>query len=116
MRTVGLLQDIPIHVGEGPVNPRAVVPTTFYVLDVDNVYSLILGREFLSAVHGLVDVPHHRLQFTTRAGSATQRCIPLSAAKQQPIYREVARRLAAQRVPKPDEKEPPTAATTNLPP
>ena len=43
MRTVGLLQDVPIHVGEGLVNPRAVVPTTFYVLDVDNVYPLILG-------------------------------------------------------------------------
>ena len=61
MHTMGLLQDVPIRVGEGPVNPRAVVPTTFYVLDVDNVYSLILGREFLSAVYGLVDVPHHRL-------------------------------------------------------
>ena len=61
MRIVGLLQDVPIHVGEGPVNPRAVVPTTFYVLDMDNVYSLILGQEFLRAVHGLVDAPHHRL-------------------------------------------------------
>ena len=85
MRTVGLLQDVSIHVGEGPVNPRAAVPTTFYVLDVDNVYPLIFGREFLRAVYGLVDVPHHRLQFTTRAGLATQCCIPLSAAKHQPI-------------------------------
>ena len=86
MRTVGLLQDVPIHVGEGPVSPPAVMPTTFYVLDVDNVYSLILGQEFLSAVHGLVDVPHHRLQFTTRAGPTTQHCIPLSTAQQQPKY------------------------------
>ena len=68
---MGLLQDVLINVGEGPVNQRAVVPTTFYVLDVDNVYSLILGQEFLSAVHGLVDVPLHRLQFTTHASSGT---------------------------------------------
>ena len=61
MRTVGLVQDVSEHVGEGLVNPRAVVPTTFYVLDVDDVYSLILGCEFLHAAHGLVDMPHHRL-------------------------------------------------------
>ena len=61
MRTVGFLQDVPVHVGDGPVDPRTVVRTTFYVLDVNNVYSLILGRKFLNAVHGLVDVTHHRL-------------------------------------------------------
>ena len=72
---------MPLHVGSGPVDPRAIVRTTFYVLDISDVYSLILGREFLSAVKGLVDVAHHRLQFTTEAGSATQRCIPLSKAK-----------------------------------
>ena len=40
---MGLLQDVPVHVGEGPVNPSAVAPTIFYVLDVDDVYLLILG-------------------------------------------------------------------------
>ena len=43
MRIVGLLEDVPVHVGEGLVNPHAITSTTFYVLDMDDVYSLILG-------------------------------------------------------------------------
>ena len=61
MCTVGFLQDVPVHVGDGLVDPRAVVRTMFYVLDVDNMYSLLLGHKFLNALHGLVDVTHHRL-------------------------------------------------------
>ena len=57
---VGLLVDIPLHVGSGPIDPRAVVQTTFYILKGDK-YMMILGREFLATVHGLVDVTHHRL-------------------------------------------------------
>ena len=64
---VGMLHNVPLHVGSGPVDPQAVVRTTFYVLDGDS-YIMILGREFLAAVHGLVDVKHHRLQYTTAAG------------------------------------------------
>ena len=57
---VGLLSNVPLHVGPGPVDPCAVVRTTFYVLDGDK-YMLILGHEFLAAVQGLVDILHHRL-------------------------------------------------------
>ena len=61
MWTLGLLRNVPLHVGSGPVNPQAVVFTTFYVLAVDDAYSRILGREFLKTVQGLVDVPCNRL-------------------------------------------------------
>ena len=56
-RTLGQLREVPVHIGTGPVDPTAVVTTTFYVIDSDRTYSLILGREFLAAVKGLVDVP-----------------------------------------------------------
>ena len=57
---VGLLVDVLPHVEPGPIDPRAVVQTTFYILEGDK-YMMILGREFLTTVHGLVDVTHHWL-------------------------------------------------------
>ena len=68
-RTLGQLRKVPVHIGTGSVNPDAVVTTTFYVLDSDHQYSLILGREFLAAVQGVVNVPCHLLQYTTAAGT-----------------------------------------------
>ena len=60
MSMVGLLVSIPLHVGLGPIDPRAVVQATFYILDRDK-YMMILGCEFLLAVGGLVDITHNRL-------------------------------------------------------
>ena len=57
---VGLLVDVPLHVGPGPVDPRAFVQTTYYVLEGDK-YMMILGHEFLTTIHGLVGVTHHQL-------------------------------------------------------
>ena len=57
---VRLLVDVPLHVGPGPIDSRAVVQTTFYVLEGDK-YMMIFGREFPTIVHGLVDITHHRL-------------------------------------------------------
>ena len=57
---VGLLIDVPLHAGPGPVDPHAIVQTIFYVLEGDK-YMMILGHEFLATVHGLVDITHHQL-------------------------------------------------------
>ena len=60
MSVVGLLKSVPLHVAPWPIDPCAVVHAMFYVLDGDK-YMMILGCEFLAAVHGLVDIKHHRL-------------------------------------------------------
>ena len=57
---VGLLVDVLLHVGPGPIDPRAVVQTTFCILEGDKCM-MIFVHEFLTTVHGLVDVTHHRL-------------------------------------------------------
>ena len=74
----GMLVGVPIHVGTGPVNPKAVVGTTFYVLNNDTHYALIFGRTFLHDIEGLLDLKHHRLQYATAAGRAMATTIPLS--------------------------------------
>ena len=66
MPVVGLLVNVPLHMGPGPIDPCEVVQTTFYVLEGDK-YMMILGCKFLATIHGLVDVTLHRLQYTTDA-------------------------------------------------
>ena len=79
--------------GTGPVVPKAVVRTTFYVLPNNTHYSLIFGRTFLHGLEGLIDLKHHRLQYHTAAGHALEPTIPLSQARRQPIYHKVNRHL-----------------------
>ena len=90
---LGMLVNAPVHMGTGPVVPRAVVRTMFYVLPNDTHYALIFGRTFLHGLEGLIDLKHHRLQYHTAAGHALEPTIPLSQARRQPIYQEVNRRL-----------------------
>lgn len=86
---VGLLINVPLRVRPGPIDPHAIVQTTFYVLEGDK-YMMILGRKFLATVYGLVDVTHHRLQYTTDASPYIQTCMPLSAACREPVFHTVA--------------------------
>ena len=37
-RTLGRLHNVPLHIGTGPVEPAAVVRTSFFVLDNDRSY------------------------------------------------------------------------------
>ena len=88
-----MLVGVPVHIGMGPVDPKAVVRTTFYVLSNDTHYALIFGRTFLHDIEGLLDLKHHRLQYATTAGHAMATTIPLYKARCQPIYQEVASNL-----------------------
>ena len=72
---------MPVHLVSGPVDPRGIVHLDFYVLQNDAIYNLIFGRTMLMAVKGLLDVYHHRIQYTTPAGSTTATTIPLSKVK-----------------------------------
>ena len=73
----GILQDMPVHVGTGPVHPAAIVHVDFRVLGSKG-YSLILGHQFLMQVRGVLDLRAHQLQYTTPAGKGVVTTIPLS--------------------------------------
>ena len=121
-----MLVRMPVYVGMGPINPKAVVRTTFYVLSNDAHYALIFGRTFLHDIKGLLDLKHHRLQYATAAGHTMATNIPLSEAHHQPIYHEVAHRLwkvsptstpTSSTAPLPDRQAPaPKGAEQYLPP
>ena len=57
---LGVLENVPLHLGVGPVNPRALVRVDFRVIE-GRGYSLILGRQFLLHVRGLIDLHNHKL-------------------------------------------------------
>ena len=107
---LGMLVNAPVHMGTGPVVPKAVVHTMFYVLPNDTHYALILGRTFLHGLEGLIDLKHHCLQYHTAVGHALEPTIPLSQARRQPIYQEVNRRLREAPV-----SSAPTPSTAPLP-
>ena len=56
-----MLEKLPVHLRNGPTNPRGIVHLDFYILDDDIRYSLIFGRTMLVAVQGLLDVARHRI-------------------------------------------------------
>ena len=58
-----MIVGVSVHVGTGPVDPKAVVHTTFYVLSNDTHYALIFGCTFLHDIEGLLDLKNHRLQY-----------------------------------------------------
>ena len=68
---------MPEHLESGPVDPHGIVHLEFYLLQNDAIYNLIFGCTMLMAVKGLLDVYHHRIQYTTPAGSTTATTIPL---------------------------------------
>ncbi len=74
-RVVGLLEDVPLHLGAGPVDPKDVVRTTFWVLDNPG-YHFILGRQFFAKVRGVVDVGGHTLGATLPSGTHQFPTIP----------------------------------------
>lgn len=57
-KVLGMLVNVPLHLGAGVVAPSAIVHTTFRVLDAKG-YNIILGRQFLSSVKGVIDLPRH---------------------------------------------------------
>jgi len=92
---VGLLQDVPIHLGSGPVDPANVVLTTFHVLEAPG-YHFILGRQFFSRVSGMVDIGGHRVIVTTpAAGRQVYPTIPQTRVRGSTVYREAMARLSA---------------------
>ena len=96
---MGVLEDVPVHVGTGPVHPPAIVRVDFRVLSGKG-YSLILGRQFLMSVRGVIDLHAHTLHYTTPAGTKVVTTIPLSQAKKKPIYQEVRDRLQSSHYPR----------------
>ena len=90
---LGMLVNALVHMGTGPVVPKAVVRTMFYVLPNDTHYALIFGCTFLHDLEGLIVLKHHCLQYHTAVCHALEPTIPLSQARCQPIYQEVNRHL-----------------------
>ena len=90
VKSVGMLERVPVHLGDGSTNPCGIVYLDFYVLDNNIRYSLIFSHTMLVAVQGMLDVARHRIQYTTPAGCMTAITIPLLQAKHQPIYTKIA--------------------------
>lgn len=62
-----LLVDVPVCLGSNDALSLVIIVTTFWVINASG-YHIILGKQFLRAVHALVDTSETNITTTTLLG------------------------------------------------
>ena len=116
-RVLGLLVDVPLVLGPaGRVDGAQVLLATFRVLSAPG-YHLILGRQFLCAASGVLDLGRDELTFLA-GGVRKVATVPQSTVRASHVFLEAQRRLtrAPAAPPRADAAPTPAAPASSAPP